>query len=152
MKKTITFAIITWLTFGSALSAAAKNHHEHDNNRHRHEYYQENSKHCQHDDDRWEHDREYRGYYNNREVAYRQYIRRYHKRYRDHDRWYYSQRFYNRNNYVYFSRYRTYYDPYQRVYIYKTRNRWVRTETMPAFLVGINFGNVAVQFLSRLPY
>src|SRR5690606_32784400 len=91
-------------------------------------------------------------YYSRRENAYRKYIKQHHKHYRDHDRWYYAPKFYHHNQYVYFPAYHTYYDPFRRVYIYRDHNRWIPTPNMPSLLVGLNLGNVQVQFMSRLPF
>jgi len=93
----------------------------------------------------------YQAYYKTREKAYRDYVKRQHKRYRDHDKWYYDRRFHRRTEYVYFPAYRTYYDPYRRGYVYRHRNAWVFAPTMPSFLVGVNLGNVNVQFMANLP-
>jgi len=96
-------------------------------------------------------DKSYKEYYKNREKAYRKYVKNNGKRYRDHDAWYYDSRFYRRDDYVYFPKYRTYYDPYHRRYVYRRNNNWIYSQAMPSFMVGVNLGGLAIQFMGDLP-
>lgn len=162
MKKSLIYGLLFIFSFGAAFSANAQSHRN-KNYRHRenHAYKHERPRHWQNSrDDRHYHKRSkyahhYKNehhYYAKREVAYRRYISKRHKAYRDHDRWYYAPRFYNRSEYVYFPRFKTYYDPFRRVYVYQRNRKWVYAPSMPSFMLGINLGNVSVQFLSRLPF
>lgn len=96
-------------------------------------------------------DREYRKYYEKRDREYRKYVKQRGHRYRDHDDWYYGERFHHRNEYVYFPKYRTYYDPYRRGYVYRRNNAWVFAQTMPSFMMGVNIGGLNVQFMANVP-
>ncbi|MFB2119589.1 hypothetical protein [Parapedobacter sp. 2B3] len=96
-------------------------------------------------------DHEYRKFYEKRDREYRKYIKQKRHHYRDHDDWYYGKRFYHRSEYVYFPKYRTYYDPYRRGYVYHRNNAWVFAHTMPSFMMGVNIGGLNVQFMANLP-
>lgn len=93
----------------------------------------------------------YRKYYKEREIAYKKYIKRQGVRYRDHDAWYYNKRFHQHNDYVYFPKYHTYYDPYRRGYVYPRNNGWVFAASVPSFMVGVDLGGLSLQFISKLP-
>lgn len=103
----------------------------------------------------WKHaekrDREYRKYYEKRDREYRKYVKQYKHRYRDHDDWYYDKRFHHRSEYVYFPKYRTYYDPYRRGYVYRRNNAWVFAQALPSFMLGVNIGSLNVQFMANVP-
>ena len=90
-------------------------------------------------------------YADQREKAYRKYIKETHKHYHDHDAWYHGKRFEHRSEYVYFPAYHTYYDPYRRGYLYRHSNTWVFSPTMPSFFAGVNVGALSVQFMANLP-
>ncbi|PRD57214.1 hypothetical protein [Sphingobacterium gobiense] len=96
-------------------------------------------------------DKAYHKYYEKREKEYRKYVKNQRKQYRDHDSWYYGERFHHRPDYVYFPKYRTYYDPYRRGYIYRRNNAWIFDHTMPGVMVGVNLGRLNVQFMADLP-
>ncbi|HET8572459.1 MAG TPA: hypothetical protein VFL76_01195 [Edaphocola sp.] len=159
MKKIITLTFLSLFLMGGAGFANAqgrghqqREHHHQTRNDHGRDQYRQVNRHA--DRHQYAHYRHHDAgrYYSHREKAYRSYVRRYHKPYRDYDRWYYAPRFYHHDGYVYFPGYHTYYDPYRRVYIYRDRDRWVPTPSMPSLLVGVNLGNVRVQFMSRLPF
>lgn len=97
------------------------------------------------------HEKSYKEYYKSRDKSYRNYIKSSGKRYRDHDAWYYNKRFHHRSEYVYFPKYRTYYDPYHRRYIYRRHNSWAYSPVMPSFMVGLDFGNLNIQLMGDLP-
>ncbi len=97
------------------------------------------------------HDRSYNRYYEGRDQAYKRYAKGKGLRYRDHDHWYYGKRFHHHTEYVYFPKYRTYYDPYRRGYVYRHNSAWVFAPTMPSFMVGLDIGALNVQFMANLP-
>lgn len=165
MKKIITLTFIAlFLIGGAGLANAQGRGHQKQERYHQDRSYRGHDKHRQQsrERDHYRHDSHREVYYSRprytekhygyREKYYREYVRRYHKHYRDYDRWYYAPKFYNRNEYVYFPGYQTYYDPYRRVYIYRERDRWVPTPIMPHLMVGVNLGNVQVQFMGKLPF
>ncbi len=94
----------------------------------------------------------YKAYYKHREKSYKHYAKQQKKAYKDHERWYYSPKFYQQEDYVYFPNYKAYYDPYRRGYVYQNKKGWMFSPNRPGFLTNIDLGNVKVQFVGRLPF
>lgn len=94
----------------------------------------------------------YKAYYKHREKSYKHYVKQQKKAYKDHERWYYSPKFYHRDDYVYFPKYKAYYDPYRRGYVYQNKKGWMFSPTRPVFLANIDLGKVNIQFVGKLPF
>ena len=90
-------------------------------------------------------------YHKERQKAYKKMVKNQRKARRSHPSWYGHGRYKNNHGYVYFPAYKTYYDPHNRRYVYKNRNKWVRSSSLPTVLTNVDLGRVQVQFLSRLP-
>ncbi len=58
---------------------------------------------------------------------------------------------YRAKNHVYFRDYYTFYDPYRGGYVYRNKNKWIFSRTVPTFLVGVNLNNARVQLLTDIP-
>lgn len=150
MKKLLTFSVALVLSMSFFLVEAQP--HRSNQSKHKKEYYKKQNKRHKDRVKYNEKDRKAaRKYYEKREKEYAKYIKKKNKKYRDHDSWYYAPKFYNRSEYVYFPKYKTYYDPFRRAYVYKNKNKWVSVPTMPSFMVGLNIGGLQMQFIKDLP-
>lgn len=58
---------------------------------------------------------------------------------------------YRAKNHVYFRDYYTFYDPYRGGYVYRHKNKWLFSKSVPTFLVGVNLNSARVQFLTDIP-
>lgn len=159
MKKLLIGIAVLGFIAGATLEADAQRRGSGHRGNHKKEYakkYRKDDK-AFHKRDKayWKHaekrDREYLKYYEKRDREYRKYVKQRNHRYRDHDDWYYGRRFHHRSEYVYFPKYRTYYDPYRRGYVYRRNNAWVFAQTMPSFMAGVNIGGLSVQFMANIP-
>ncbi|WP_262248532.1 hypothetical protein [Parapedobacter soli] len=152
MKKLLIGIVALAFVVGMTLEADAQGRGKDHRGHHKKEYAK---KHQKHDKAYWKYaekrDREYRKFYEKRDREYRKYVKQHKRHYRDHDDWYYGKRFHHRSEYVYFPKYRTYYDPYRRGYVYRQNNAWVFAQTMPSFMMGLNVGALNVQFMANLP-
>lgn len=151
MKKMTTYLLVMFLSIGWILTAEAQPHRK-AQHKHKKEYYKKQAKRNKAYAKYAKEERKaIKKYYEKREKAYRKYAKEQRKAYRDHDRWYYSPKFHNRNEYVYFPKYHTYYDPYRRGYVYRSKNKWIFSQQVPTFMAGLNLGNINIQFMGRLP-
>lgn len=58
---------------------------------------------------------------------------------------------YRAKNHVYFRDYYTFYDPYRDGYVYRHKNKWLFSRSVPSFLVGVNLNKARVHFLTDIP-
>ena len=55
------------------------------------------------------------------------------------------------NRHVYFPDYHCFYDARRHGYVYRNRGHWIFSEAVPAFMVGLNWNNVRLQYLQGVP-
>lgn len=60
-------------------------------------------------------------------------------------------RHYKYNHHVYFPDYHTFYDARRGGYVYRHGGRWIFTQAMPSFLVGINWNRARVEYMNNVP-
>lgn len=58
---------------------------------------------------------------------------------------------YRYNHHVYFPDYHTFYDARRGGYVYRHGGRWIFTEAMPTFLVGVNWNSARVEYMNNVP-
>jgi len=58
---------------------------------------------------------------------------------------------YNYNRHVYFPDYHAFYDARRHGYVYRHGGRWIFTQAIPSFMVGLNWNNVRIQYLQGVP-
>lgn len=58
---------------------------------------------------------------------------------------------YGFNRHVYFPDYHAFYDARRHGYVYRNGGRWIFTQTLPRFMVGLNWNNVRIQYLQGVP-
>lgn len=151
MKKLLICIAALVFVLGSSVDANAQKRGKGHRDKERKEYVKFHKKREKAYHNYAKHDHSYRKYYEARDRAYKRYAKAKGLRYRDHDDWYYGRRFHRHTEYVYFPRYRTYYDPYRRGYVYRRNSAWVFAPTMPSFMVGLDIGALNVQFMANLP-
>jgi len=61
------------------------------------------------------------------------------------------RRHYNYNRHVYFPDYHAFYDARRHGYVYRHGGRWIFTQALPSFMVGLNWNNVRIQYLQGVP-
>jgi hypothetical protein len=61
------------------------------------------------------------------------------------------RRHYNYNRHVYFPDYHAFYDARRHGYVYRHGGRWIFTQVLPSFMVGLNWNNVRIQYLQGVP-
>lgn len=62
-----------------------------------------------------------------------------------------SRHHYHYNRHVYFPDYHAFYDARRHGYVYRNRGRWIFSEAVPSFMVGLNWNNVRLQYLQGVP-
>lgn len=62
-----------------------------------------------------------------------------------------ARRHYKYNHHVYFPDYHTFYDARRGGYVYRHGGRWIFTEAIPTFLVGINWNRAHVEYMNNVP-
>lgn len=62
-----------------------------------------------------------------------------------------ARRHYDYHRHVYFPDYHAFYDARRHGYVYRNRGRWIFTQTLPSFMVGLNWNNVRIQYLQGVP-
>lgn len=65
-------------------------------------------------------------------------------------RWAKAHRYQSRHH-VYFRDYCTFYDPHRRGYIYWSRNQWIFSRSVPAFLAHVDLGRARIQVMTEVP-
>lgn len=58
---------------------------------------------------------------------------------------------YNYHRHVYFPDYHAFYDARRHGYVYRNRGRWIFSQAVPSFMVGLNWNNVRLQYLQGVP-
>lgn len=58
---------------------------------------------------------------------------------------------YRAKSHVYFRDYYTFYDPYRGGYVYRHKNKWLFSRSVPTFLIGVNLNSARVQLLTDIP-
>ncbi|MEH6308002.1 hypothetical protein RYH73_20265 [Olivibacter sp. CPCC 100613] len=103
------------------------------------------------DRDHYRHDR---GYYKKSHKHYNKQVRYYEKhrrqRYYGYPRWAHAHR-YRARHHVYFRDYCTFYDPYRGGYVYWSSNRWIFSQSVPAFLANVDLGSARIQLMANIP-
>lgn len=54
-------------------------------------------------------------------------------------------------HHVYFPDYQTFYDARREGYVYRRGDRWLFSQSMPSFLVGINWNNARLEYMNNVP-
>jgi len=119
------------------------------------------AQHRGHGDHGWHGNKDREKYIRKREKEYDKYVRerdkqdrKYWKHAYEHDhgrpRWA-SAHHYDMRHHVYFSDYKTFYDPYRGGYVYMTNGRWNFSVNVPSFLVNVNLGNAAIRVVKDVP-
>lgn len=62
-----------------------------------------------------------------------------------------ARRHYAYAQHVYFPDYQTFYDARRRGYTYRHGGRWIFTQSMPSFLVGVNWSNARLEYMNNVP-
>lgn len=83
--------------------------------------------------------------------AYKKFVKQQNKIYKKHPSWYGHAKFKNHKGYVYFPKYRAYYNPYNKKYVYRNENAWIHSSALPKILADVDLGSVQVRFISELP-
>lgn len=58
---------------------------------------------------------------------------------------------YRAKSHVYFRDYYTFYDPYRGGYVYRHKNKWLFSRSVPTFLVGVNLNSARMHLLTDIP-